>query len=292
MSSETGGSPSGLNLGPPNTQTKYWLIFGAVFAAAAFVLLIVAFFAPDNSCDRWTLLKFIMPLFSGVAAGAFTGAISAQGSLGRLVVAGTGGFAVYLISLLAVGEPRRCEVPRIENFKKVENQNAEGPRSKRVPHALNPKTDPYEITGNEDFVLFLGAVIGNVYSVGKKVDFTITVTGLDANDKVAWVEREHVQNLDSWKTDGKIVQRWKPEEIQKFFEVSDNAGKYIMLWGIECFTEDEIGKWSGKVEITVQDNKMAQPPAGIASTITEYLSIGARPTKTLLPGSSGCQANT
>lgn len=262
-----------------------------MFAAAAFILLLVAFFAPENSCDRWTLLKFILPLFSGVAAGAFTGAITAQGSMGQLVVAATGGFAVYLISLLAVGEPRRCEVPKIANFQRIENQDAEGEPKKRVPHALIPKPDPYDITHNEDFVLFLGAVISNVYTVDKDVDFTITVAGLDANDKIAWIEREHVQKIDSWKRDGKIVKRWKPEEIQKLFGVSDDAGKYIMLWGIECFSEKELGNWSGKTEITVQDNKMVQSQSGPVARITEYLPIGARLAKAGLSGTSNCDGN-
>ena len=125
---------------------KYWLTFGAVFSFMIFVLVMVTFFAPENSCDRWTILRFVLPIFSGIAAGAFVGAITAQGSVYQLAVAATGGFAVWLITLLLVGVPPRCQEARLLNFRPIETANAVKENGKWLPVNLNRKSGPYDFS--------------------------------------------------------------------------------------------------------------------------------------------------
>jgi hypothetical protein len=112
---------------------RYWSVFGTIFSILIFGLVVAAFFSPDSSCDRWTLLRYVLPVFTGIAAGSFAGAISAQGSVNQLAVAATGGFAVWFISLLVVGVPDRCRVVNITHFRDFDNAEAEGPPGKKLP---------------------------------------------------------------------------------------------------------------------------------------------------------------
>jgi hypothetical protein len=276
------------------SNTKYWVGFGAVFSLMAFILLLVAFFAPENSCDRWTLLRYVLPIFSGIAAGAFAGAIAAQGSIGQIAVAATGGFAVYIISLVAIGVPPRCQTAQISHYMEIDNTDPVGERRIRLPRALTKKRDTYDLTDADNFVMFVGAVIDNVYTIGRNVDLEVEVAGLDANKNKVWREPEHVTSLDSWRS-GLIAERFGAEAIERALGVGDTSheGKFILIWGIECRTVEELAAWTGAIQISVKDNKMGEATQNVKpKEVIEFAQIGARPSKSL-PGRIGtCPASS
>lgn len=142
---------------------RYWLAFGCLWTILIFVLLALAFYGPENSCDRWTLLRYVLPIFCGMAAGSFGGAISARTSINQLAVVAGGGFAVWLISLLVIGEPGRCQYVRITNFQLFDNSKTIGAPGNKLPIDLKPMTYTYDVSDPRRFVFFFGAVISNIY---------------------------------------------------------------------------------------------------------------------------------
>src|SRR5271166_4627792 len=239
---------------PDPQSVQYWLGFGAIFSILIFGLLIAAFLAPENTCDQWTLLRYVLPIFSGIAAGSFVGAISAQGHLHQLAVAATGGFAVWLITLVVVGVPERCKVPIISNFTSFENTSKEGAPGSQLPKTLDRKSGAYDTTQN-DFAIFLAARIGNIYTGPRgMIDINVEVDGLDENQNVVWAEKDHFDNLDDWKNLD-IAKKFTPEELVRRIGSHDTYGQFVMNWVIECFKNKELADWNGNVIVKVVDNK-------------------------------------
>jgi hypothetical protein len=258
---------------PRQLDQKYWLIFGAVFSAFIFGVFLYAFLLPEVSCDQWTLLRFVMPIFVGIAAGAFVGGISANGSVNQLAIAATGGFAVWLISLLVIGPPSRCNIVRISNFVPIENANATGTAGKKYPSSPIRKEGSYDMSDPSEFVLFVGFAVSN-FSIegGDKVELTVRVEGLNDKREVVWAEPETIDSLRSWQ-DQDLVKKLTVPAVEKALGISDSRGKYIVLWAIECFNAKQLTDWSGEIRITATDNGQR------AGEVTKVLSIAKRPSE-------------
>jgi hypothetical protein len=264
-------SPEGVH--PPHRMLdqKYWLVFGAIFSVMIFGLLVAAFYLPDISCDRWTLLRYVLPVFVGVAAGAFVGAINAQGSINQFAVAATGGFAVWLISLVVVGVPDRCRFVNISHFKLIDSTRTTGLAGNKYPVSLDQMVSTYDLSEPSEFVFFFGAAISNInVEPENKIDLDVEVVGLDNDKKPVWTESDHYGSLNAWR-EGGIATKFTPEEVQRKLGVENAAGKFLLVWAIECRTAKELTEWSGKIRIRVTDHGRGH------GETTESLSIAKRP---------------
>jgi hypothetical protein len=170
-------SPAPINmrepLPPPKTltsqsapvQSRFWLWFGTGYALVAVAVFLITFLSSENSCDRWTLLRFMLPMFSGIAAGAFAGSLSTQGPINQIAFVATGGFGVWLLTLLLVPIPDRCNHPIVTSFRAIENDatNKEGTRGQQIPKELKEKSGVYD-SSKPDLALFLTAVVDNIWT--------------------------------------------------------------------------------------------------------------------------------
>lgn len=270
----------------PPPQNKYWLVFGAVYAVAALSIFLIAFFAPENSCDRWTLLKYILPTFAAIAAGAFGGALTARGSVSQVAVVASGGFAVWFLAILLIGVPDRCNHPNVYSFRSLENSagNKEGSIGEQVPKILKDKSGTYD-KASGDFALFILAVVDNIWTGPRgRIDLDIDIVGLDDNGKVAWSEHDRYDALDAW-AKGSIAARHKVSGVEDFLGIQNAAssGKFVLAWVIECLTEQERAKWNGVVEIRVTDSPDSRPRLW---RIRQPLSLYTRPKMAVLEPSA------
>ena len=72
---------------------------GIIFSIAAIGMGVWAFNVGDLTDDRREILRWLLPIASAIAAGAFTGALSVKSKvLWPATVAASGGFAVWLLS--------------------------------------------------------------------------------------------------------------------------------------------------------------------------------------------------
>jgi hypothetical protein len=210
----------------------------------------------------------VLPVFAGITAGAFVGAISAQGNVNQLAVAATGGFAVWLITLVVIGVPDRCKVINISHFRTIENTKKEGPLGNQLPTTLDVKDGPYDVNGS-DFVLFIGAVISNIYTgPNNEIDLDVEVDGLDKDNKIVWKEPDHYDSLVAWHDVG-IARKFTPHRVEMALGENDvlSQGKFILVWAIECFDPKELYQWSGAVKIKVTDHHTR------SQEILRYLSL-------------------
>ena len=263
---------SGIPPTPEPRDRGYWLVFGAIFSLLTFGLLLAAFYLPEISCDRWTLLRYVLPVFSGVAAGAFIGAINAKGSINQFTVAATGGFAVWLISLLVVGVPDRCKLVNISHFELFDSTRTIGSPGNKFPVTLETTKTTYDLGGDpSEFALFFGAAISNINVESEgRIDLDIEVLGLAQNDKPIWAERDHYGLLNDWRRLS-IPNKFTPDLVQKKLGVDNITGKFLLVWTVECFTAKQLIDWDGRIRIKVTDHKQR------AGETTEYLSIAKRP---------------
>lgn len=84
---------------------------GVVLLLFSLVIFWRAFNAPNLTRSHWILLRWLLPLTSGCAAGALTGALTVESSglIPGTVVTGTGGLAVWFISLFIFKPPEAKE---------------------------------------------------------------------------------------------------------------------------------------------------------------------------------------
>ena len=283
--------------GPPGQNqvpSRYWLAFGAIFSILIFGLLVAAFFSPDSSCDRWTLLRFVLPVFTGVAAGSFTGAINARGNVSQFAVAAGGGFAVWLISLLVIGVPDRCKVVNITHFRDFENAEAEGPPGTKWPKSLKPKQGLYDISNPDKFIFLFGVVISNIYiGAWRDIDLDVNVVGLGEHNEVVWSEPDHYDSLDIWR-DKAIARTFTPAAIEAAMGVGDTSreGSFVLFWAVGCRTAKELAKWTGAMRIEVTDHGQR------VGRVKTYLQldkkdpqVAAMPDQQGAGGHSGCEAS-
>jgi hypothetical protein len=88
---------------PRDSKAKYFLV-GVACLVAALGLAAWGFSLGTLTTDQRQILLWLLPLASGFACGSFAGGISAKarGLLPGLVVAATGGFAVWLITFFVL----------------------------------------------------------------------------------------------------------------------------------------------------------------------------------------------
>jgi hypothetical protein len=240
---------------------KYWLAFGGVFATAIFALIVIAFMAGENSCDRWNLLRVVIPVFSGIAAGAFVGAITVQGQTSQFFVAATGGFGVWLISLYAIDVvPERCKLPRVSEIKLFDVEAPVGERGRRLPKTLATLKGTIPVDDHEKFALFMGAVINNLYwGDDRKIHLKVEIAGMNG-ENVAWREAATYRSFDYWRGGG-WESRHTASRIEAALGLGDTSrngwyhGNFVAVWTIECRTPKELKEWDGWVRITVQDHE-------------------------------------
>lgn len=238
---------------------KYWLGFGGFFSLLIFALIVVAFMAPENSCDRWTLLRYILPLFCGIAAGAFVGAISAKGNVNQLVVSATGGFAVWLITLLAVGVPDRCKEVKLSHFAFFENTEVMGDPGDKTLTKLLRKEGVFEVPSKiENFVFFVGAVGGNLHWAGGsgEIELEIEIKGLNRDGGAAWTTSKIYRALGA----GDIPSKFSAATIENAYRYpgllhAKDEGKIGFVMAIECFEPQEFNDWTGAIEVRAHDHK-------------------------------------
>jgi hypothetical protein len=241
--------------GSGSFEQRYWLLFGALFSIVTIGFLVVAFRLPEISCDRWKLLQFILPVFTGIAAGAFVGAITANGSINGLTIAAAGGFAVWLISLTFIGPPDRCRVVQVSVLRLIENRGATGEPGKRYPASLDKKEGAYDASNAEDFAFFVAASIDNISSTADgSVDLDVEVVGLKADGSPAWSEPDHFSSFNDWKNLD-LVKKFTPAETEKKLGIADSTGKFVLVWSIECFTPEQLIDWTGHFTIKVTDHQ-------------------------------------
>jgi hypothetical protein len=235
-------------------ERLYWLIFGAIFSVMSFGLIIIAFISGDGSCDRWTVLRYVLPIFPAIAAGSFAGAMSANGGLNSQKVAATGGFAVWLISLLAIGVPSRCSEASINHFRLFENSDTIGNPGNQLPRSLKLKGGTYDVSNATKFVFFFGVVISNIYmAAGRVIDLQVKVAGLADDGHEAWNNLVHYDSLDSWRNTD-LAKKF-PTDIEQF-EVGDapHDNEFILALAVECMTPAQLADWNGAVLIEVTDH--------------------------------------
>jgi hypothetical protein len=77
-----------------------WFVVGCILLAAGLAAFFWAFSLDYLSPSRRFLLMWLLPLASGFACGCFAGSLKVSGPVGTVVVAATGGFAVFLLTHL------------------------------------------------------------------------------------------------------------------------------------------------------------------------------------------------
>ena len=105
---------------PSTSQDHFkwaWFVFGCVFVLFALGLVAWAFYLKTLTGDQRFLLMWLLPIASGFACGCFAGGVTAKGPVGPIVVAATGGFAVWLLTyFLLKPHPRHfCHLPAKES---------------------------------------------------------------------------------------------------------------------------------------------------------------------------------
>jgi hypothetical protein len=75
-----------------------WFIVGCVLLASALCAFFWAFSMEHLSPSRRFLLMWLLPLASAFGCGSFAGSMKLTGPVGKLTVAATSGFAVWILS--------------------------------------------------------------------------------------------------------------------------------------------------------------------------------------------------
>jgi hypothetical protein len=238
-------------------ERLYWLIAGSVFSIVTFGLITWSLMSNDESCDKWTLLKYALPLFPGLAAGAFLGSINVKGKVGDVAVAAGGGFAVWLIALLAIPAPARCAKPIMGNVIFFQEANATGELSARMPSSLDRGDEPHEYDPDQpkQFVLFLGASVRNIYQGPKRsAHVRFELSGLRNNGTPAWTDVLYLQSLDEWRS-GELAKKFGTQTIESKLGLGDTSTDNVMviLVGSECRETPELREWTGRLRIRVFD---------------------------------------
>ena len=91
---------------PKKNQISWpWFIVGCVLLLAALVAFFWGFALGNLTFSQWSLLTWLLPLGSGFACGCFSGSVKLSGTIGNLVIAATGGFAVWLLTHYFLPKP-------------------------------------------------------------------------------------------------------------------------------------------------------------------------------------------
>jgi hypothetical protein len=77
-----------------------WFIVGCILLVAALTAFFWAFSLEHLSPSRRFLLMWLLPLASGIACACFAGSIEGTGKVATITVATTGGFTVWLLTIL------------------------------------------------------------------------------------------------------------------------------------------------------------------------------------------------
>jgi hypothetical protein len=128
-----------------------------------------------------------------------------------------------------------------------------GPSGDRTLTELHPKAQYYQITTPDEFFMAIGLVIGGYRkSAAGDLKLDLVLTGLPKEPRPAWQVHYKFTHESDWEK--KLI----PAAVGKEAVLADFALKEAtampMIAAVQCAQAVELERWSGEIEIEVDDS--------------------------------------